>query len=480
MLTGTGVEDGVEDVVEDVVDGGSGDVVPAGSGPRVDVVLRAGRAVVDGATRAVSVAVREGRIVAVEAFEHPWAAVREVVLAADEVLLPGLVDTHVHVNEPGRTEWEGFASATRAAAAGGITTILDMPLNSVPATLDPAALAVKRAAAAGQCAVDVGFWGGAVPDNADQLAPLHAAGVFGVKCFLLDSGVAEFPPLDAGGLAVALAELARFDGLLLAHAEDAEEIDAHVHPGGRSFADFVASRPPSAEARAVRALAEATARAGARAHVVHLSSAAGLAEVAAAKAAGTRLSAETCPHYLTLDAGAVPDGDTSFKCCPPIRDRAEQDALWAGLLDGTIDCVVSDHSPCTVELKRLEEGDFGIAWGGIASVQLGLPAVWTAARSRGVGLETVVGWMASATADLAGLRDRGRIAVGNVADFAVFAPEEEWVVDARSLHHRNAVTPYEGRRFTGAVRSTWLRGNRIDLEGEPRGELLHAPARERP
>jgi allantoinase len=229
----------------------------------------------------------------------------------------------------------------------------------------------------------------------------------------------------------------------------------------------------------VRAVAEAAARTGARAHVVHLSSAAGLAEVAAAKAAGTRLSVETCPHYLTLDAGSVPEGDTSFKCCPPIRDRAEQDALWRGLLAGTIDCVVSDHSPCTAELKRLEEGDFGTAWGGIASVQLGLPAVWTAARVRGVPLETVVGWMSSATADLAGFPDRGRIAAGNVADFAVFAPEQEWVVDAASLRHKNKVTPYDGRTFTGAVRATWRRGEPLDLDGEPRGELLRAPARAR-
>ncbi|WP_432544059.1 allantoinase AllB [Kineococcus sp. SYSU DK002] len=447
--------------------------------PPVELVLRAARAVVDGAVRPVSVGVRDGRVVAVEAFDHPWDTAREVVLADDEVLLPGLVDTHVHVNEPGRTEWEGFASATRAAAAGGITTILDMPLNSVPATLDPDALAVKRAAARGKCVVDVGFWGGAVPGNADQLEPLHEAGVFGVKCFLLDSGVEEFPPLDAAGLERALTALARFDGLLLAHAEDAEEIAAHTHPGGVRFADFVGSRPPSAEAAAVRTVAEAAARTGARAHVVHLSSSAGLAEVAAAKAAGTRISVETCPHYLTLDAGSVPDGATSYKCCPPIRDRAEQDALWRGLLDGTIDCVVSDHSPCTAELKRLDEGDFGTAWGGIASVQIGLPAVWTAARERGVPLETVVGWMSSATADLAGLSDRGRIAAGNVADFAVFAPEEEWVVRAEALQHKNKVTPYEGRTFTGAVRGTWRRGELLDLDGEPRGELLHAPPRSR-
>ncbi|WP_432485303.1 allantoinase AllB [Kineococcus esterisolvens] len=441
----------------------------------MDVVLRATRAVVGGVERPASVGVRAGRIVGVEAFERSWESDREVVLGQDEVLLPGLVDTHVHVNEPGRTEWEGFASATRAAAAGGITTILDMPLNSIPATLDPAALAVKRSAAQGRCTVDVGFWGGAVPGNVDQLEPLHHAGAFGVKCFLLDSGVEEFPPLDAAGLRGALAELARFDGLLLVHAEDPEQIGAHEHGGGRRYVDFVASRPPSAEAAAVRTVAEAVSRAGARAHVVHLSSAAGLAEVKAAKEAGARLTAETCPHYLTLDADRVPDGATSFKCCPPVRDRAEQDALWRGLLDGTIDCVVSDHSPCTAELKRLEEGDFGAAWGGIASLQIGLPVVWTAARERGVPLATVVSWMSSAPADLAGLSDRGRIAPGNVADFAVFAPEEEWVVDPGTLQHRNKVTPYAGRRLTGAVRSTWRRGAVLDLDAAPAGALLARP-----
>lgn len=439
----------------------------------LDLVVRADRAVVEGTERAVSLGISGGRVVGVEDRDHAWPpSARELVLGPDEVLLPGLVDPHVHVNEPGRTEWEGFASATRAAAAGGVTTIVDMPLNSIPATVDPDALAVKRAAAQGQCVVDVGFWGGAVPGNADQLAPLHEAGVFGVKCFLLDSGVPEFPPLDAAGLQTALTELARIDGLLLVHAEDGDGLVPHA--GGPSFAEFVASRPPSAEASAIRTVAEAAARTGARVHVVHLSSAAGLAEVRAAKAVGTRITVETCPHYLALDAAEVPDGDTTFKCCPPIRDRAEQDALWRGLLDGTVDCVVSDHSPCTAELKRLDEGDFGAAWGGIASVQLGLPVVWTAARERGVPLPTVVGWMATATAALVGLTDRGRLAAGCVADFAVFAPEETWVVDPAALQHRNPVSPYAGRTLTGAVRSTWRRGAEVDPR-VPAGELLTRP-----
>ncbi|MFB9376840.1 allantoinase AllB [Kineococcus gynurae] len=442
--------------------------------PPSDLVLRAPRAVVDGTERPVAVVVTAGRVVDLLDLDADVPAVTEVRLADDEVLLPGLVDTHVHVNEPGRTEWEGFASATRAAAAGGITTIVDMPLNSVPVTLDPASLAVKRAAAQGQCVVDVGFWGGAVPGNAPDLPGLHAAGVFGVKCFLLDSGIEEFPPLDVEGLRAACREQAAVDGLLLAHAEDPAEIAAAAHPGGPSYADFEASRPPSAEATAIRTLVSVARETGARVHVVHLSSAAGLAEVAAAKAEGVRITVETCPHYLSLDAAAVPDGNTFFKCCPPIRGGAEQDALWAGLRSGTIDCVVSDHSPCTADLKRRDTGDFGVAWGGIASLQIGLPVVWTAARARAVPLAEVVGWMATRTADLVGLTDRGRLAPGAVADLAVFAPEERWTVRGADLEHRNAVTPYEGLELTGRVRSTWRRGRRLAAGDPPTGELLRA------
>jgi allantoinase len=430
------------------------------------IVVRADRAVVDGAERPAAVLVDGERIAAVLPRDAAVAAEREVVLGPDEVLLPGLVDTHVHVNEPGRTEWEGFATATRAAAAGGVTAIVDMPLNSLPPTLDVAALEVKRAAARGKCAVDVGFWGGAVPGNEGELRALHAAGVFGVKCFMVDSGVPEFPALTSPR--AALREVAAFDGLLIAHAEDGELVtDAR----GPRYADFVASRPAAAEDSAIAHLLELAAQTGARVHVVHLSSADALDRLAAARAAGVRVTAETCPHYLTLSAEEVPDGDTRFKCCPPIRDAANRDRLWRALADGTIDLVVSDHSPCTPELKRLDIGDFGLAWGGIASLQLGLPLVWTAAAARGHGLPDVVRWMAERPAGLVGLAGKGRIAPGCDADLVVLAPDAEFVVGA--LHHRNPVTPYSGRRLRGVVRATWLRGEPVD--GVPRGRLLSGP-----
>jgi allantoinase len=407
-----------------------------------------------------------GRITAVTGFED--APVGAVTLNDDEALLPGLVDSHVHVNEPGRTEWEGFATATRAAIAGGVTTVVDMPLNSIPPTTTVEALHVKRETAKGQVGADVAFWGGAVPGNLDQLRPLHDAGVVGFKCFLLDSGVPEFPPLDDAGLRAALAELATFDGLLIAHAEDAEVIAAAPECGGPSYAGFLASRPGTAEESAIGGLIEAARDTGARVHVVHLADGDALPMLRAARADGVRISVETCPHYLTFAAEQVPDGATSFKCCPPIREAAHREALWAALQGGDIDLVVSDHSPCTPDLKRLDAGDFGVAWGGIASLQVALPAVWTGARERGIGLDQVVRWMAEAPARLAGLPRKGAIAVGRDADLVAFAPEEQWTVG--DLQHRNPVTPYAGRVLTGAVRRTWLRGRPAD--GAPIGWLL--------
>ena len=437
-----------------------------------DVVVRAARAVVAGEERPVTLGIRDGRIATLDA-ELPAGASPDLELADDEVLLPGLVDTHVHVNEPGRTEWEGFDSATRAAAAGGVTTIVDMPLNSVPPTTTAEGLRVKQGAARGQVHVDVAFWGGAVPGNVADLAELHDAGVLGFKCFLLPSGVEEFPHLDDAGLREALTELARLDALLVVHAEDEAEIEAAIEAGplhSRAYADFVGTRPPRAELVAIERLVAAADGTGARVHVVHLSAADALPTIRAARGSGTRLSVETCPHYLTLTDRDVADGHTEFKCCPPIRDAGNRDLLWDALADGDIDLVVSDHSPCTPALKRLDTGDFGDAWGGIASVQLGLPAVWTEARRRGHGLADVVRWMCEGPADLVGLRRKGRLAVGHDADLCVLAPEESFTVDPATLHHRHPVTAYAGRTLTGTVRQTWLRGVRID--DTPRGRLL--------
>jgi allantoinase len=441
---------------------------PAGRG--FDLVFRAPRAVTADGEVPRCVGVRDGRVAAVEPLAAGLSGERTVTLSDDEVLLPGLVDTHVHVNEPGRTEWEGFASATRAAAAGGVTTILDMPLNSIPPTIDVAALEVKRKAAAGQLHVDVGFWGGAIPGNLDALRGLHDAGVFGFKCFLLDSGVDEFPPLGAEELDRYLRALSAFQALLVVHAEDAESVRRAPPAHGQRYADFLRSRPREAENLAVAQVIERARQTGARVHVLHLSSSDALPMLRGARRDGVRVSAETCPHYLTFDAETIRDGATEFKCCPPIREAGNRELLWQGLADGTIDLVVSDHSPCTPELKRV--GDFGAAWGGIASLQLGLPAVWTAARSRGHTLADVVRWMAEGPADLVGLGRKGRIALGGDADLCVFAPDQAFVVDARRLHHRHPVTPYAGRPLAGVVRGTWLRGHQVTGD-RCRGALLN-------
>ncbi len=441
-----------------------------------DLVVHAQRAVLPpGAHRGpVTVAVRDGVVTSVGALDRGVPGARVVELDADVVLLPGLVDTHVHVNEPGRTEWEGFDTATRAAAAGGVTTLVDMPLNSLPPTLDPDALAVKQAAARDRCHVDVGFWGGAVPGNLGRLRPLLDAGVMGVKCFLPDSGVPEFPALGADGLLRAAEEVAAAGGLLLVHAEDPGVLAGAPRPAGRSYDAFLASRPPAAEDTAIARVVEAARRSGARVHVVHLSSASALPTIAAAKADGVHLTVETCPHYLVLRAEDVADGATPFKCCPPVRGDANRDALWAGLAEGTIDLVVSDHSPSTADLKSLESGDFGTAWGGISSLQLGLPLVWSEARRRGHDLADVVRWMGAGPAALVGLTTKGVLRAGAAADLVAFAPDDELVVDPARLLHRNPVSPYAGARLTGVVRATWLAGRRLDPTGGdlPRGRLL--------
>jgi allantoinase len=346
-----------------------------------------------------------------------------------------------------------------------------MPLDSVPTTVNVAALETKRRAASGQCYVDVGFWGGVIPGNLGDLAGLHEAGVLGFKCFLADSGSDDFPPVDIHELEAALRLLRDLGAPLLVHAESAKAAATIPAASGTSYAAYLASRPRGLENLAIAQLIEATRESGGRAHVLHLSSSDALPMIASARHDGLRLTAESCPHYLTLAAEEIGDGQTAFKCSPPIREAANRDLLWGGLKDGTLDLVASDHSPCTLEMKHLDSGDFGPAWGGVSSLQLGLSVMWTAARTRGFRLADVVRWMSEGPAQLAGLSKKGRIAVGCDADFAVFAPDDEFVVDPAVLHHRHPVTPYAGRSLAGGVRTTVLRGQTLDF-GQPLGQLI--------
>ncbi len=436
----------------------AGYTTPAG----YDLVIRGQRIMTTAGVVPREVGVRDGRIVAIEPLGNALTGTEVIELAADEVLLPGLVDTHVHVNEPGRTQWEGFASATRAAAAGGVTTIIDMPLNSIPPTTTVAALELKRDAARDQAFIDVGFWGGAIPGNQADLRPLHDDGVFGFKCFLLHSGVDEFPHLEADEMEADMAVLKDFDSLMIVHAEDSRAIDRAPSAEGDQYQRFLHSRPRGAENIAIAEVIERARWTGARAHILHLSSSDALPMIASAKRDGVRLTVETCPHYLTLIAEEIPNGATAYKCCPPIREVGNRELLWEGLIDGTIDCIVSDHSPSTLDLKDLENGDFAVAWGGVSSLQLGLPIIWTEARRRGIALEQVVEWMSARPAKLAGLPVKGKLALGYDADLSVFAPDESFVVDASRLKHKNPITPYDRRALSGVVRRTFLRGAEVD------------------
>jgi allantoinase len=403
--------------------------------------------------------------------------------AGESAVMPGLVDTHVHINEPGRTEWEGFATATRAAAAGGVTTLIEMPLNSIPPTTAAASFPEKIAAATGQLSVDVGFWGGVVPGNAAELRPLWEAGVFGFKCFLVPSGVEEFREVGEPDLRTALPELAALSAPLLAHAELPGPIEEAVRKRSKDapanlYATWLASRPRQAENEAIALLLRLAEEFHARIHIVHLSSSDSIAQLRQARARGIRLSVETCPHYLTFTSEEIADGATEFKCAPPVRERENREKLWAALHDATIDFIASDHSPCPPATKLREEGDFLHAWGGIASLQIGLPAVWTQARSRGYALSHVAEWMCRGPARLAGLEKRkGAIAAGRDADLVIWNPDAKFRVDPARLHHRHKLTPYAGRELFGVVATTFLRGRKVfdreEFSAAPTGQILY-------
>lgn len=440
-----------------------------------DLIVRGRRVITGGAVRPAAVYVEGGTIADVAGYDEvPSGSGCPVVDAGDAVVMPGLCDAHVHINEPGRTEWEGFETATRAAAAGGVTSLVDMPLNCVPPTTTVAHLEAKARAAEGKCWVDVGFWGGAVPGNAGELLPLLEAGALGFKCFMVDSGVPEFGHVAEADLREALAVLAGTGAPLLVHAELPGPIDAaRASASGldpRTYAAYLRSRPCAAEDEAIALLASLARATGGRAHVVHLSSATALGVLQKARDEGAALSAETTPHYLHFAAEEIPDGATPFKCAPPIREAENRERLWGALAGGLIDFVVSDHSPCTPELKRLEAGDFDAAWGGISSLQLGLSIVWTDARRRGIPLERLPAWLCRGPARLAGLRRKGEIERGFDADLVIWNPEASFRVEPPLIQHRHKVTPYAGEVLHGVVEATYLRGEKIHERGSCLGE----------
>jgi len=455
-------------------------------------IIRSRKVITLEGERSAAIHIRDGLITAVTSFDEIRSGV-PLHDAGESAILPGLVDTHVHINEPGRTEWEGFAPATKAAAAGGVTTLIEMPLNSIPATTTSTAYAEKIAATNGKLWVDTGFWGGVVPGNATELRPLWEAGVFGFKCFLVPSGVDEFAQVTESDLRAAIPELAAIGAPLLAHAELPGSIDDATtkrspNASPRSYATWLSSRPRQGENDAIDLLLRLAHEYRARVHIVHLSSSEAIDSLRRAKRVekeiappgrrhNANVSVETCPHYLTFTAEEIADGATEFKCAPPIRQFENREKLWAALGDGTIDLVASDHSPCPPSMKLRDEGDFLRAWGGIASLQLSLPVMWTEARARGYALSDLAKWMCSGPARLAGLAGKkGAIAVGCDADLVIFNPERRFRVDPDKLYHRHKLTPYATRELRGMVETTFLRGQKIfdrsTVSDTPQGHVL--------
>ncbi|MGC1688215.1 MAG: allantoinase AllB [Candidatus Acidiferrales bacterium] len=448
-----------------------------------DLIVRGNRVITgdaSGKPAPASIHIQHGVITAVAQFDEVPAGC-PIHEAGDLLVMPGIVDTHVHINEPGRTEWEGFTTATRAAAAGGVTTLIEMPLNSIPATTTASAFREKLASATGKLWVDTGFWGGVIPGNSEDLRELWRDGVFGFKCFLVPSGVDEFPQSRESDLRAALPILAEIGAPLLVHAELPAPIDAAAKsltkaPAAK-YSTWLASRPREAENEAIALMTKLAKEFDARVHIVHVSSSDALPVLHEAKSAGLAVTAETCPHYLTFSSDEIPDGATEFKCAPPIRESENREKLWQALADATLDFIATDHSPCPPEMKKIETGDFMAAWGGIASLELSLPAVWTSALERGYAVERLAGWLCASPARLAGLENRkGKIAEDFDADLVIWDPNAKFRVEPERLHQRHKLTPYAGRELYGIVAATYLRGRKVFERGEfasgPTGAIL--------
>ncbi|MBI4057152.1 MAG: allantoinase AllB [Elusimicrobia bacterium] len=428
--------------------------------------------------------IREGVILTQNGLIHSVVSPGEIPAethgldVGNSVIMPGLVDTHVHINEPGRTDWEGFETATKAAAAGGVTTLIDMPLNSTPVTTSLSSFFTKTKSAEGKCWVDLGFWGGVVPDNQDQIQPMIEHGIFGFKSFLIHSGIDDFPSVSESDLDQVLPLLSEKRIPLLVHAEtNAPRSPQSPHPDPRLYTYFLASRPPDWEDAAIRLLIDLCRKYRSPIHIVHLSWAGALPLIAQARKEGLPLTVETCPHYLSFSAEDIPDGRTEFKCCPPIREKRNREELWEGLKQGEIDFIVSDHSPSPPQLKEADSGDFLKAWGGISSLQLSLSAMWSQAHRRNISLSQLTQWMSTRPAEFAGLGKRkGKIAPGYDADLTVWDPEKKFIVDSSRIHHKHKLTPYTGETLDGIVQMTFLRGAKIYEHGrfpsDPTGKLL--------